>query len=38
MQNEYHLGVIKSGAVDGVDIATNGDILPKGDIIGNLFH
>ncbi len=38
MQNEYHLGVIKSGAVDGVDIATNGDISPKSNIIENLFN
>lgn len=37
MQNEYHLGIIKSSAVDGVDIATNGDINSKNSIIENLF-
>ncbi len=38
MQNEYHLGIIKSGAVDGVSIATDGDIVTKGDIVNSLFH
>ena len=37
MQNEYHLGIIKSSAVDGVDIASNGDISSKNSIIENLF-
>jgi hypothetical protein len=38
MNNEYHLGIIKSGAVDGVDTATNGDIVPKSGIIDTLFN
>jgi len=38
MQNEYHLGIIKSSAVDGVETATNGDITPKSDIITNIFN
>ncbi len=38
MQNEYHLGIIKSGAVDATDIATNGDITVKGDIVNILFN
>jgi len=38
MQNEYHLGIIKSSAVDGVDIAPNGDITPKSNIINSLFN
>jgi hypothetical protein len=37
MQNEYHLGVVKSSAVDGIDIAANGDIQSKNSIIENLF-
>ncbi|MBD3795893.1 MAG: cellulose binding domain-containing protein [Epsilonproteobacteria bacterium] len=37
MQNEYHLGIIKSSAVDEVDLATNGDISSKKSIIENLF-
>ena len=37
MQNEYHLGIIKSGAIDDIDIATRGDIQPKEDIISTLF-
>lgn len=37
MQNEYHLGIMKSSAVDGVDIASNGDISSKNNIIENIF-
>jgi len=37
MQNEYHLGILKSGAIDEIDIATNGDIQPKRDILKYLF-
>ncbi len=37
MQNEYHLGIIKSSAKDGIDIAANGDIEQKGDIIDILY-
>ena len=37
MNNEYHLGIVKSGAIDEVDIATNGDIEPKSEIIDTLF-
>ena len=37
MQNEYHLGVIKSSAEDEIDIAPFGDIVQKGDIIDTLF-
>ena len=37
MQNEYHLGIIKSGAVDGVDVATNGDIESKANIVSTIF-
>jgi hypothetical protein len=38
MQNEYHLGIIKSGAVDSTDIASHGDIQPKGNIVNNIFN
>ena len=37
LQNEYHLGVIKSGATDSVSIASHGDIEFKGNIISNVF-
>jgi hypothetical protein len=39
MQNEYHLGIMKSGAVDGVGVgvATNGDIQSKGNIVSTIF-
>lgn len=37
LQNEYHLGIIKSGATDSVDIASHGDIVPKMDIVSNIF-
>ena len=37
MQNEYHLGIIKSGAVDEIDIALNGDINQKRDIFIHIF-
>jgi hypothetical protein len=37
MQNEYHLGVLKSSAQDAVDIASFGDIVPKGTIINSVF-
>jgi hypothetical protein len=37
MQNEYHLGVLKSSAIDAVDIASYGDIVPKGTIINSVF-
>jgi len=38
MQNEYHLGVLKSSAVDAVDIASHGDIQSKGSIINSVFE
>ena len=38
MQNEYHLGIVKSSAIDEIDIATNGDIKPKRDILKYLFN
>jgi hypothetical protein len=37
MQNEYHLGVLKSSAMDAIDIASYGDIVPKGNIINSVF-
>jgi len=37
MQNEYHLGVIKSSAKDAVDIASYGDIETKSDIVSVVF-
>ncbi len=37
MNNEYHLGVIKSSATDGVDDATNGDIEFKKDILDSIY-
>ena len=37
MQNEYHLGVLKSSAKDAIDIASFGDIVPKGSIINSVF-
>ncbi len=37
MQNEYHLGIIKSSAKAGVDGAINGDIVFKSDILDSLF-
>jgi len=37
MQNEYHLGVIKSSAKDAVDIASYGDIETKSDIVSVIF-
>jgi hypothetical protein len=37
MQNEYHLGVLKSSAVDEIDIASYGDIVNKGNIISTVF-
>ncbi|MDQ7083608.1 MAG: hypothetical protein Q9M36_01165 [Sulfurovum sp.] len=38
MQNEYHFGLIKSSAQGGVDIAANGDIETKGDLIYTIFN
>jgi len=37
MNNEYHLGIIKSSAVDDNDSAINGDIEFKGDILDFVF-
>ncbi len=37
MQNEYHLGVLRSSAVDAVDIAAYGDLENKGSIISTVF-
>lgn len=37
MNNEYHLGIIKSSAVDGVDDAINGDIEFKKDILDSIY-
>jgi len=31
LENEYHLGIMKSGAIDTVDLYVHGDIEPKGD-------
>jgi hypothetical protein len=38
MQNEYHIGIIKSSAVDDVDNGTNGDIVGKGTILESVFN
>ncbi len=37
MNNEYHLGIIKSSAVDATDSAMNGDIEFKSTIIDDIF-
>jgi len=37
LNNEYHLGIIKSSAVDEVDHAINGDIEFKGSILESVF-
>lgn len=37
MQNEYHIGIMKSSAVDEVDQAINGDISSKKSIVDTLF-
>lgn len=37
MQNEYHLGIIGSSAVDEVDIASYGDLYFKGDILDYIY-
>ena len=37
MQNEYHLGIVSSGAKDATDVATNGNIVSKENIIHSLF-
>lgn len=31
LQNEYHLGIMKSGAIDEIDLFVHGDIKPKGN-------
>jgi hypothetical protein len=38
LNNEYHLGIIKSSAADAVDPAASGDIVFKGDILKSLFE
>lgn len=38
MNNEYHLGIISSGAIDEIDIATLGDIASKSTIVRDLFN
>ena len=38
LNNEYHLGIIKSGAVDEKDIAAHGDITEKNNIVTTLFN
>jgi hypothetical protein len=37
MKNEYHLGIIKTGAEDEVDAHRLGDIMPKGEVLEALF-
>ena len=37
LDNEYHLGIIKSSAQDGIDEAINGDIVFKSTIIESIF-
>lgn len=37
MQNEYHIGIMKSSAVDEVDQAISGDIFSKKSIVDTLF-
>jgi len=37
MQNEYHIGIMKSSAIDEVDQASNGDIRSKNSIVENIF-
>ena len=38
INNEYHLGVVKSGAVDEDDNASNGDIVFKSSIMDSVFN
>ena len=38
MNNEYHLGIIGSSAVDKVDIGTYGDLQFKGDILHYIYN
>jgi hypothetical protein len=37
MNNEYHLGLIKSGAEDGIDKYIHGDLEFKGDVLEEVF-
>jgi len=37
MDNEYHLGIIKSSAIDEIDSAISGDIEFKSDILSDIF-
>lgn len=37
LNNEYHLGIIKSSAIDGNDSAANGDIVSKSGIVEIIF-
>ena len=38
MNNEYHLGIIGSGAKDEVDIASDGNLYFKGNVLEYLFN
>ncbi len=37
MQNEYHLGIIGSSAIDEIDIAPYGDLYFKGNILDSIY-
>ena len=37
MNNEYHLGIVATSAVDEVDVAAYGDLEEKGNILESLF-
>jgi len=38
MQNEYHLGIVQTGATDELSLAGDGNISTKGEIVSTLFH
>jgi len=38
MQNEYHLGIIGSNAIDVIDLATDGDLYFKGEILDYIYN
>lgn len=38
MNNEYHLGITKTGAKDGIDERLHGDLYPKGNILDFIYQ
>ena len=38
LNNEYHFGIMKTGAVDDIDSAIDGNLIPKGTVLDSIYN